>query len=285
MKQICLTGFADEISADFSIQLSTMKSLGFTHTEVRGVDGKGMDTYSVSEARLIKKRLDDMGMKVSSLASPIGKYDIDQPFAIHFEHMKHVVELAHILETPYIRMFSFFMPKHQDPNVWTDEVLKRMDAIVSYEGLAGITLLHENEKGIYGDTAARCKLLMDSFAGKPLRMAFDFANFIQCGEDTLPAYELLKEYIGYVHIKDAKADTGVIVPAGTGDGQIEEILRRLQVQGYRGFLSLEPHLTEFEGLKGLERDGQSLKGMTSLSGADAFSLALTSLKSVLARIS
>ena len=33
-----------------------------------------------------------------------------------------------------------------------------------------------------------------------------------------------------------------VVPAGEGDGQVPQLLRALRERGYRGFLTLEPHL-------------------------------------------
>ena len=66
-----------------------------------------------------------------------------------------------------------------------------------------ITLLHENEKGIYGDNASAASDLMQVFAGKHFSCTFDFANFIQCGQDPSEAYEMLSPYISYVHVKDA----------------------------------------------------------------------------------
>ena len=284
MSQMRISGFADEISADFEKQLEVLKRLGLSYMEIRGVNGKGIDTYEVSQVKEIKKSLDMAGIEISSLASPIGKIDIRQGFEEHYEHFKHVVELAHILKAPYIRMFSFFMPPDQDVQKYEGEVLERLGKMVSYDELGEIQLLHENEKDIFGDTAARCLKIMQAFSKEGLKMAFDFANFVQCGQNTEEAFELLGDYVAYVHIKDAVAQTKAIVPAGQGDGQIESILKKLKERGYNGFLSLEPHLTEFEGLKGLEREGTSLKGMRQMAGEEAFEIAYKALRDILSRI-
>lgn len=284
MSQMRISGFADEISADFEKQLEVLGRLGFSYMEIRGVNGKGIDTYEASQVKEIKKRLDMAGIGISSLASPIGKIDIRQEFEGHYEHFKHVVELAHILKAPYIRIFSFFMSPNQETQNFEGEVLERLEKMVSYKELGEIQLLHENEKDIFGDTADRCLRIMQAFSGKGLKMAFDFANFVQCGQNTKEAFELLGNYVTYVHIKDAVAQTKVIVPAGQGDGQIEAILKKLKKRGYDGFLSLEPHLTEFEGLKGLEREGASLKGMGQMDGEEAFETAYKALINILARI-
>ena len=65
---------------------------------------------------------------------------------------------------------------------------------------------------------------------------------------------MLKDHIAYVHVKDALFDGGRVVPAGQGDGNLKAILARLDGEGYEGFLSLEPHLADFAGLSGLEKN-------------------------------
>ena len=57
------------------------------------------------------------------------------------------------------------------------------------------------EKGIYGDNAPRCLELIKQFYGDAFRCTFDFANFVQCRQDTLAAYEMLKPYITYYIVK------------------------------------------------------------------------------------
>ena len=64
---------------------------------------------------------------------------------------------------------------------------------------------------------------------------------------------MLKPYTAHFHIKDVALATGTIVPAGQGDGHIGEILRDAYAAGYRGFLSIEPHLAahgQFSGFSG-----------------------------------
>ena len=103
-------------------------------------------------------------------------------------------------------------------------------------------MVHENEKGIYGDVGSRCLDLMQTVDSPKLRTAFDFANFVQCGDDPMNNWPTLKPFTAHIHIKDAVAGSGKVVPAGEGDGQIGPILKDAYDSGYRGFVSLEPHL-------------------------------------------
>lgn len=277
-----LSAFADEIDEMLDIQIEGIKRHGIDYIEARGIDGKNVSDYTPEEMKTVKKRLDEKNVKVSAIGSPIGKIGITDDFESHLEKFKNTLELARILETKYIRLFSFYIPDGEEPKKYRDEVLKRMDTFVKTAEGSGIILLHENEKGIYGDNAKRCFDILESIGSDILRATFDPANFIQCGETTYPyAYELLKDHIEYMHIKDAK-ESGEVMPAGDGKGHIKEILENLKNRGYNGFLSLEPHLGNFSGLAELEKN-DTYKDLPK-AGEKTFALAVNSLKNILKEI-
>ena len=243
MAKFILSGFADEIADSLDIQIEVLQRLGLRHMEMRGVNGKNVTDHSLAEIAQVKAKLDAGGIRVSAVGSPIGKVGIHDDLDAHFEKFRHTVALAKALDTQYIRMFSFFMPEGEDPDRYTDAVLTQWTRFADYARQQGIVLLHENEKGIYGDVPARCRTLLDSQDFAVVRGIFDPANFIQCGVRDIPAaFDLLRDKIVYLHIKDARAADGVVVPSGEGDGKIRELIARLAAENYEGFLSIEPHL-------------------------------------------
>lgn len=246
--------FADEIAASLDRQIEVLQELGIRYIELRSADGINVSAFTPEYARTVKQKLDAAGIRVSAIGSPIGKISLEDDFQSHMKMLTTVEHLADIFETPCIRMFSFYLPENRTPESCRDEVLARLEQMVAEAAKNRLTLLHENEKAIYGDTAPRCLDLMKQFAGETFRCTFDFANFIECGQDTLEAYHMLKPYIAYVHVKDAILKTREIVPAGQGDGKLSEIFTLLDQTGYEGTLSLEPHLANFSGLNSLEKD-------------------------------
>ncbi len=254
-----ISGFSDEIDAKVDVQFEVLNKLGMKYFEVRGVEGKNISRLSEEELHQLKEKMDCWGIKVSSIGSPIGKVKLEEPFEPHFELFKRVVAVAKELDTQYIRVFSFY---HDGGDVWRSEerteVMARLRNMIDYACEQGVVLLHENEKDIYGDTADRCADLMKELYCDNFKVVFDPANFIQCNQDTKYAYTLLKNYIAYMHIKDALYDGGKVVPAGFGDGNVPYILENLFANGYDGFLSLEPHLGKFTGLAELELDDTML---------------------------
>lgn len=282
MEHIILSGFSDEIAPELDLQLAAIREWGLSHIELRAADGVNVSDFSTEKGKEVKNKLAGAGVSVSSIGSPIGKIGIEEDFAPHLEKLKRTLEIQKELGAPYLRMFSFYIPQGRAPEDFREEVLDRMGRMVEEAAAWDSVLLHENEKGIYGDNAPRCKELLEAFYGPHFKAVFDFANFVQVGQQTLPAYELLKPYVEYVHVKDAQWGTGAVVPAGQGDGHVKDILADLIGGGWKGFLSLEPHLTDFAGLAALEQDPQ--KRGSALDGKSAWKLALDSLQEILAGI-
>ena len=252
---VILTGFADEISHDLEEQLNVLESEGIRHLELRGVWGKNVLDLTEEDAARVKARLDERGFRVSSIGSPLGKIKITDDFAPHYEKARYAVKLAQFFEAPFIRTFSFYIPRGE-ADTYRDEVMNRMRAITSLGEEAGVIFVHENESHIYGDIGERCQDLLDTIQSSSLKAAFDPANFVQCHVKPMSeAYPLLKDHIAYIHIKDAIMGSGKVVPAGHGDGEVSELIQQLIATGYEGFLSLEPHLhakDEYEGLSRAE---------------------------------
>lgn len=282
MSKFILSAFADEVADDLISQMDQLEKHDIKHIELRGINGKNVSDLSIQEANEIKKILDQRGFKISAIGSPIGKQKITDEFEPHLDKFKHVLDLANIFETRYIRMFSFFMPKNESPEKYRDEVLRRWEKFLETANGREVILLHENEKDIYGDTAERCADLMRSLRCSYLKATFDPANFVQVGEKIYPdAYNMLKNHIEYVHIKDALYSTGQVVPAGYGDGCVKQLLEELYSSGFEGFLSLEPHLASFRGFSSLEPEGAHLPEGDNVSN---FAIAVFALKKILSQI-
>lgn len=266
-----LAAFADEADSRLDGQISAMTENGVEYLEIRGVDGENISDISEDKAREVRAKLDAAGIAVWSVGSPFGKIGISEDFKPHLEKFRRGLELANILGAEHMRIFSFYVPRG-NAGEYSDEVMSRLEAFLSAAKGSGVTLCHENEKGIYGDNAKRCVEIHANFP--EIRAVFDPANFIQCGQDTKAAWEQLSPYVEYLHIKDALAD-GTVVPAGKGLGNIPYILGK-----YCGeVLTVEPHLTVFEGLDKLEH-GVDERKYCYPDSRTAFGAAVKALKEI-----
>lgn len=267
-----LAAFADEISPQLDEQIKVCKANSVSHFELRSVYGKNVLDLDQSLRTEVKTKLQANGMGVVSIGSPIGKVKITDDWNEHFDRFKIAVDVAVFLGAPLIRIFSYYPDDSGEILKYRAQVLQRMQAKIDYiRNIPSLTLVHENEARIYGEKGAQCVDLMKSLNSPRLRSAFDFANFVQAKEKPLDCWPGLKPYTTHIHIKDAKMADGKVVPAGQGDGQLEPILKDAYASGYRGFLSLEPHLLAHGQFSGF-------------TGPDLFKTAVDALKVLCAKI-
>lgn len=281
-KNFTISGFSDEIDSDIVNQFEHLKKLGICYFEPRGINDKNIADLKIEEAKKLKKLMDEYGIKASSIGSPIGKIMITDSFDEHLDKLRHVIKIAKILGTKYIRIFSFYIPDGDTPQMWEDEVFKRMRIMAEVAQEEGVILLHENEHKIYGETAESCLRLFENVNFPSLKCVFDAGNFSFCGYEAYPeAFNLLKDKIEYLHIKDAKIG-GNIVPPGDGDSSILQILTELSYTNKHYFVSLEPHLGYFKGLESLANDARLQNNESS--GSKTFTYAFDCLNEILSNI-
>lgn len=278
-KQIRLCAFADEASPACEGQIRALTENGIGLLEIRGVDGTNIASLPTDRARAFKEALDEVGIGVWSIGSPAGKTPITDDFSKEQKQFEHLLTMAEIFGAKCIRLFSFYGTNGEEK--WFPEVCRRLSGFVSMAEGRGVTLCHENEKGIYGDNAARCRQIHEAVPA--VRAVFDPANFIQCGQDVMEAWEMLAPYVCYGHIKDALPD-GRVVPPGDGVGALRTYIPRFAALGGE-VLTLEPHLAEFVGLAGLENPGDRSvvgKTVTFKDNRAAFDYAADRLKAIIA---
>ncbi|GAB2758553.1 sugar phosphate isomerase/epimerase family protein [Sinomonas soli] len=239
-----LSGFGDEIDDDPRIQAAVMRALGASYMEVRSAWGTNIVDLPEERLAELKGILDGAGLKASAIASPIGKVDVSLPIGHEVERLGRALRAAEVLGAPYIRVFSFYY-EGQSAEEARGAVIERMAALADRAEGTGVVLVHENEKGIYGDIPERVLDIVESVDSPALKLAWDNANFVQVGiKPFTDAFELLRPHTVYFQVKDALADSGRVVPAGEGDGELLATVEGFRDSGYSGFVSLEPHLAD-----------------------------------------
>jgi sugar phosphate isomerase/epimerase len=245
-----LSGFGDEIDDDPRVQAAVMRALGASHIEVRSAWGTNIVDLSEEQLAQLKGVLDEAGLNVSAIASPIGKVDVELPVEHEVERLGRALRAAEVLGAPYIRIFSFYY-EGKAPEQVREAVIERMAALARRAEGTGVTLVHENEKDIFGDIPSRVADIVTSVGSPALKLAWDPANFVQVGvKPFTEGYELLRPHVAYLQVKDALLADGSVVPAGEGDGEVLRTVEALRDSGYTGFASLEPHLAEAFSLGG-----------------------------------
>jgi len=245
-----LSGFGDEIDADPTVQVAVLQALGANHIEVRSAWDTNVVEMSQAQLADLAALFTAKGIRVSAIASPIGKVDVGLPVEHEVERLGRAISAAETLGTSYIRIFSFHYGS-RDVETVRGDVMTRMRALAKIAEEAGVILLHENEKDIFGDIPSRVLDIIETVNSPALRVAWDAANFVQVGVKPFDdAYSLLRPHLEYLQVKDASFADSTVRPAGEGDGQLQPTINALRDSGYSGFASLEPHLTGAFGLGG-----------------------------------
>ena len=171
-----LCAFADEADSSLAGQIRAMLENDIEYLEMRGVNGTNVAKLTTAEAKSAAAELKAAGIKVWALGSPAGKTPITDPFDFEAEQFKRLLEIAEITNAHAIRLFSFY--KTDGKPEYRDEVMLRLSRFIEMAKGSDVVLCHENEKGIYGDTAARCLEIHQALP--ELKGVFDPANFLQC---------------------------------------------------------------------------------------------------------
>jgi len=273
-----ISAFADEVTEGFLEQVKYLEGQHVGHIEPRFINKKNIMDLNKDELSEAKQMIEDHGLKVSAIGSPIGKVKLDEPFGPHLDKFKHAVELAVLFETPFIRMFSYYAPDGKNIDDYREQVTERMAAKVEVLADVDVTMVHENEAHIYGHTAENCVDLIEAIDSPKLRLVYDPANFVwgeKITNNVEVCWPVMKPYVVHIHIKDWKLgakDVGSI--PGEGDGQIKELLAELAAMNYDGCLTMEPHLKlggQFGGSTGPELFSKAIAAVREL--ADEVGLA------------
>lgn len=248
--EVTISGFYDEISSSLSTQIGILHSLHEKYMCPRNLNGKNIADYTLEEFKeKIYPILTREGIKFSSIGSPIGKVGIDdeEGWEKQKKQLVELVKIAQLTECGYIRVFSFFYGDKK-PEECSDKVIARLKEMLAIVKGSGVKLLHENEKKIYGDVPERVLEIYNAINDEDFVLCFDASNYVQCDVNPKEAFDMLKDYVVYYHVKDC-SKYKVEVPVGTGEGCYPYILGQLKARDYKGFMTLEPHIFKYAVLK------------------------------------
>jgi sugar phosphate isomerase/epimerase len=255
--EIRLAGIGDEAAIGLPGQIAALRRLNWSALELRTVDGTAVGDLGPDAFRAIAQQLRAAGLDVVCLASRIGNWarPITGPFEDDLEELEVLARQCEILDCRYIRIMSYPNGDLAESH-WRAQVVERIAHLTRRAEQLGVTLLHENCAGWAGDSAERMLHLLDEVGSPALRLLFDLGNGIAHGYDAYGMMNKILPHIEHVHVKDAvmTADGPVYTIPGDGQARVVDSLRLLLGAGYRGTLSLEPHLAR------IPHEGRTARG-------------------------
>jgi len=242
------SGISDEAGQSIGAQVKAHRELGWSHMELRCVDGVNFTQVPDAVFALVCETLAEAGMQVSCFSSAIANWarPITTDPQVDIDDLARAIPRMHKLGTPFIRVMSYPNDKnHPLPErEWRNESIRRMKTLAKMAEDGGVILAHENCSGWGGLSAENSNILFGEVGSPALKVVFDTGNPVTYEQDSWEYYRAVFDSIVYVHIKDAKRINGEdhYTYCGEGDGYVREIVTDLLQSGYDGGFSIEPHL-------------------------------------------
>ncbi len=258
--QLPIAAITDEFSPKLAEAIPLMREIGMTGAELRVIDGKNILDLNNDELKAVKDALDEAGLKVISIASPLLKCVLENGPTLdtRFQHdvfaSKHTladqprlteraIEIAHFLAAPIIRVFSYW--RTNEPERCREMIAKALIDLAAIARKENLVIGLENEHACNIGTAAETARLLELVPDKEVGIVWDPANALVAGENPFPeGYRRLpKNRIVHVHAKDCVIRNGQPEwgPLGTRHVAWKEQIEALLEDGYKGYLSLETH--------------------------------------------
>ncbi|MCM8786204.1 MAG: sugar phosphate isomerase/epimerase [Candidatus Omnitrophica bacterium] len=241
------TGISDEAGQAIETQIKAHKELGWEYMELRNVDKENLTMMSDEKFEEVYKKVTEAGMKVSCFSSCIANWatKISDDFKKDYDELKRAIPRMKKFNTKYIRVMSWPNDKDNpwDEERWAKEVIRRMKELVKMAEDNGIVIVHENCSGWGGESPENMVRLVEEMNSPNFKLMYDTGNVVAHNKNVNPwdFYIKVRPYIEYVHIKDYNKEGRATFP-GEGNAMVKEILLDLKKSGYKGFVSIEPHL-------------------------------------------
>jgi sugar phosphate isomerase/epimerase len=222
--------------------VATAKDAGFDGIEIRGIENElfvpNAKPFLESNLQSTKDRLKKIKLEIPCLTSACYLYDKENIFT-YLKEGKEYIDLAQRLEVPYIRVLGDRNPE-PDPETDFDFVAENLSKLSEYAHQRKIKLLIETN-GIFSDSGLMLSLV-NKLGSERIGVLWDIHHpYRFMNEPVEKAYNTLKEYIKFVHIKDSIIENGKIKykMMGCGDVPVKEAILLLKRNSYEGFISLE----------------------------------------------
>ena len=240
----------DAISADFETSVLLGLEWGIEHFELKRIHHKRVPEITNEEIRIIQNVLRAHSVNLSTLSPGLFKIPLDQAL-IEIElgvKFDKTVELANKLETRSIIIFGFERDNLRTEAEAIREIIDVFGRLAARAEQEGITIFLENDRNLWGESPAAVRQILSGVNSPALRLNWDPGNLVGAfPEAPYPtSFELIREFVGHVHVKDAKATKEGFTHAMMGSGDVDWVgqFERLLHDGYSGYCVIEPHFGE-----------------------------------------
>ena len=272
----------DELTGKLEEALPFLTSYHLQWCELRELWGKNVMNLPQEELGRARKLIEDNGLHVSDIASPIFKWNLPQmpaktdekrdTFNASFVEadaerlLEQSFRLARFFGARQVRIFSYW--RVAEPERAYPLVRDRLARAAHLAAKNDIVLVLENEHTCNVGTGRELGHLLQDINSPALRGNWDPGNAVMLDEVPYPhGYEAVKGRFSHMHIKDVRknAATGKKEWAPVGGGIIDwkGQIEALRNDRYEGTMSLETHYLRGDRNK-VESTRESLEGLLKI---------------------
>jgi sugar phosphate isomerase/epimerase len=158
----------------------------------------------------------------------------------NIDELRRYADLAAELDAPYIRAFLGELPNgvKLDSSMY-ENISACLNTASDYAESVGVKIAIEpHDDFVRPSTIVP---ILKQVEHPALRVIWDIGNAFAAGEDLAEGFELLKDRIAYVQVKDGKrSDTAwQLCPLGQGNVPLEQAFKLLLANDYQGAFSVE----------------------------------------------
>ena len=233
----------DEVSNDLLQAADFAEHFGVRNIELRSVDGLSPFQFTDEKVKEIGEICRARGLSVNAISAPLFKCDIknDGEYRSHVEGFDRLSDQALRLGARIIRGFDFW-----ECGASLDERAERFQPIIDICRAKDIICAIEYDPSVHSSTPKKLSEFLNYVNDSKIMALYDPGNGVFTAPDEKPypdAYELLKDRIVNVHVKDARIVDGHAEVVKVGDGLVDwsSLFKRLIADGYRGCVTLETH--------------------------------------------
>ena len=223
--------------------IARASEFGYDGIEWRGGPQGHIHPSSPAEQKATLRRLcSDAGLTVLAVTAYTGFVSRSpEERQANVDELRHYADLAAELGARYVRTFLGELPAGTNPDVamysYMADCLYRASEHAESVGVGIAIEPHDN----FARSSAVAPVLNHAPSHPALHVIWDIGNAFAAGEDPDEGFELLKDRLAYVQIKDGRGRGAgwQLCSLGQGNVPLSQAFELLLAKGYKGALSVE----------------------------------------------
>jgi sugar phosphate isomerase/epimerase len=229
----------------WSIRAIITKAAGFGYDGIEwrgGPEGHVRPTMPSAEKADLRNMSRDAGQKALAITAYTSFIsDVEEERQSNMDELRRYADLAAELEADYVRAFLGELPEGTTltPSMYQN-ILDSLNAASEYASSVGVRIAVEPHDD-FTRSAAVSPLFRQDSSHPDLNVIWDLGNTFAAGETAQDGFNLLKDHLAYVQVKDGiRQDSGwQLCGLGKGDVPLAHAFTLLVENGYQGAFSVE----------------------------------------------